>query len=150
MHALIAKRRIRVLFDAINRGDAGPVLDSFAPRFEHYFVGDHALGGARHSLSATRAWYARLYRLLPDIHFDLVDVAVAGPPWAAIAFARWRESNSGRDGVRVSAEGVHVVRLAWGRMTFLGIYPDTTRLTGTLDRLAAKGFDEAHAPPIVD
>jgi ketosteroid isomerase-like protein len=149
MYHLIVKRRIAQLFAAINAGDAGPVIDGFAHNFEHYFVGDHAFGGARRTKEATRAWYERLYRLLPDIHFTLKDVAVAGPPWNTIAYVRWREANSGTDGVRAEADGIHIVRLAWGKMTFLGIYPDTVALKATLDRLASKGFAEAHAAPIV-
>ena len=74
MYHAIVRRRIRALFTAINRGDAEPVLTSFARRFEHAFLGEHALGGARHTLSATRRWYERLYRLLPDIHFDLRQI----------------------------------------------------------------------------
>jgi hypothetical protein len=35
------------------------------------FLGDHALGGSRFTLEKTRLWYERLYRLLPDISFDL-------------------------------------------------------------------------------
>lgn len=150
MYHAIVRQRIRSLFDAVNGGDAEPVLEAFAPRFEHYFVGDHALGGARHTLAATRAWYERLYRLLPDIHFDLEDVQVSGTPWNTLASVRWREVNSGTDGVRVEATGVHVVRLVWGRMVWLGIYPDTVRLVGTLQRLGRAGVEEALAPPIVD
>src|SRR5262245_49928491 len=53
MYHAIVRRRIRALFAAINRGDAEPVLASFARRFEHAFLGEHALGGARHTLPAT-------------------------------------------------------------------------------------------------
>ena len=77
-----------------------PVLASFAPRFEHAFLGEHALGGARHTLSATRRWYERLYRLLPDIRFDLRSIAVSGPPWNTTVVVDWDESNSGTDNVR--------------------------------------------------
>lgn len=66
-HAMV-KSRVRALFDAVNRGDAEPVLRAFAARFEHRLLGEnHALGGSRHTLEATRRWYERLYRLLPDI-----------------------------------------------------------------------------------
>jgi hypothetical protein len=63
MYHAIVRRRIRGLFDAVNNGDAEPVLRAFAPRFEHLFLGDHALGGSRQTLPATRRWYERLYRL---------------------------------------------------------------------------------------
>jgi ketosteroid isomerase-like protein len=113
---------------AVNRGDAEPLLTAFAHRFEHVFIGDTALGGTRRTLSWTRAWYERLYRLLPDITFDVRRVSVSGPPWNTRVVAEWRETNSGTDGVCASAEGVHVLHLAWGRATRLIVCPDTVKL----------------------
>ncbi|HPG03482.1 MAG TPA: nuclear transport factor 2 family protein, partial [Rhodoblastus sp.] len=107
----------------------------------------HALGGRRTSLAATRDWYARLYRLLPDIAFDLRAIRISGPPWNTLVSVDWMETNSA-GGVRTHTPGVHVVRLAWGKMTYLGIYPDTTGLTATLDRLHAAGAAEARADKI--
>ncbi|CAD5257164.1 conserved hypothetical protein [Bosea sp. 62] len=149
MYQRIVQARVRALFDAVNRGDAEPVIAAFARTFEHRFLGDdHALGGSRTSLSAVRDWYERLYRLLPDIHFDLERIDVAGPPWNAVVVVDWRETNSGTDGVRTFNRGHHVLHLAWGRATRLLICPDTTLLVATLDRLFAAGNLEAHAPPI--
>lgn len=149
MYHAIVRARIRSLFESVNKGDAGPVLAAFAPRFEHRFLGEgHALSGVRTSLSATRQWYERLYRLLPDLHFDTGAIAVSGPPRNTLAIVDWRETNSGTDGVRTYNRGIHAVRLAWGRMTSLHICPDTAGLVATLDRLAAAGNAEAHAPPI--
>jgi len=149
-HALV-RRRIRSLFDAINRGDAKPVLDQFSPRFEHTFLGEgHALAGTRRTLAATRQWYGRLYRLLPDIRFDLRDIAVSGSPRNTIAVVHWDETNSGTDGIRTRNQGYHVVHLRWARTTRLVICPDTVGLEATLVRLARAGNLEAQAPPIVD
>jgi hypothetical protein len=72
-------------------------------------------------------------------------VTVSGTPWNTLAVAEWRETNSGTDGVRTSATGIHAVHIAWGKMTQLHIQPDTAMLKATLDRLAAKGVVEAHA-----
>lgn len=150
MYHAIVRRRIRQLFDAVNQGDAEPVLEQFAPRFEHSFLGDHALSGTRRTLAATRRWYERLYRLLPDIHFDLREVLVSGGPWNTIVVVAWNETNSGTDGVRTHNQGYHVVHLSWGRASRLVICPDTAGLKATLDRLARAGNEEAHAAPIVD
>jgi ketosteroid isomerase-like protein len=151
MYHTVVRHKIRKLFEAVSRGDAEPVLQSFAPRFEHAFLGEgHALSGSRHSLAATRQWYERLYRLLPDIKFELKTINVSGTPWNTIASIEWRESNSGTDGVRTYNNGVHVARLCWGRVTQLIICPDTVGLIATLDRLALAGNAEAKAAPIVD
>lgn len=150
MYQGIVRARVRALFDAVNRGDAEPVIAAFAPVFEHRFLGDdHALGGSRTSLSAVRDWYGRLYRLLPDIHFDLERIDVVGPPWNTVVVVDWRETNSGTDGVRTFNRGHHVLHLAWGRATRLLICPDTTLLVATLDRLFKAGNREAHAAPIL-
>jgi len=150
MYHGIVRRRVKQLFDAINHGNAEPVLRQFAGRFEHSLVGDHALGGSRRTLAATRQWYERLYRLLPDIRFDLGQIAVSGGPWNTIAVVEWEETNSGTDNVRTYNRGIHVVHLRWGRATRLIICPDTTGLKATLDRLYATGNLEAMAAPIVD
>jgi ketosteroid isomerase-like protein len=150
MYHAVVRRRLKQLFDAVNHGDAEPVLRQFAGRFEHSFLGDTALGGSRRTLATTRRWYERLYRLLPDIRFDLGKIAVSGGAWNTIAVIAWEETNSGTDNVRSSNRGIHVVHLRWGRATRLIICPDTAGLKGTLDRLYAAGNLEALAAPIVD
>ena len=148
-HAIV-KKKVRALFDAVSRGDAGPVISSFSTRFEHTFLGEgHAMAGTRTSRDKVAAWYGRLYRLLPDIRFDVSDIAVSGPPWNTIAVVTWRETNSGSDGVPTSASGYNVAFISWGRMTRLLICPDVNVLKATLDRLFEKGNNEAHAEPIV-
>jgi hypothetical protein len=141
---------VRRLFEAVNQGNAEPVLRLFAGLFEHVFLGDHALGGSRTSLPATRQWYARLYRLLPDIHFDIRHIWISGSPWNTIVVIEWSEANSGTDGVETSNCGIHAMELKWGRATRLIICPDTTGLIATLDRLSRAGNVEAHAAPILD
>lgn len=148
MYHAIIRRRIQDLFAAVSAGNYQPVLDGLAPKFEHHFLGDHALGGTRTSLEKTRQWSQRLYRLLPDISFDLRAIRVSGPPWNTLACIDWLESNSGTDGVRASTPGVHVTRIVWGKMVYLGIYPDTVGLTRTLERLAEAGVVEAKAAKI--
>lgn len=151
MYHAIVRRRIEYYFSAINAGDAAPVLGGFAARFEHVMLGGpHALSGRRRSLEATAAWYARLYRLLPDIRFDIHRITVRGMPWSTLATVEWSETNSGTDGIRTHATGVHVAEIAWGRMTRLLILPDVVKLQATLDRLAAAGQAEAAASPIED
>jgi ketosteroid isomerase-like protein len=148
MYHAIVRRRVVGLFAAVSNGNALPVLEGLAPRFEHFFLGDHALGGSRFTLEKTRLWYERLYRLLPDISFDLRAIRISGPPWNTLVAVDWLESNSGTDGVRTFTRGVHVVRLEWGRMTYIGIYPDTVGLVTTLQRLSRAGVAEATAEKI--
>lgn len=150
MYHAIVRKKILQSFEAVSRGDAAPVLDLLAPRFEHVFLGDSALGGKRTTLVSTRRWYERLYRLLPDISFDVSRIAASGGPWNTLVVVDWRETNSGTDGVRTYNSGIHAVHLSWGRATRIVICPDTVGLKATLDRLAANRNAEAHAPPIID
>ncbi len=148
MYHLIIRRKVRTLFQAINNGNAQPVIAGFAQKFEHVFIGDHALGGTRRDVAATEAWYKRLFRLVPDIHFDLHHIDVQGPQWKTLAVVEWTETNSGTDGVKTSARGVHVAHISRGKITRLVIVPDMVKLTGTLERIFAKGVVEAKAVPI--
>lgn len=150
MYHSIVRSRIRALFDAVGHGNAEPVLSAFAPRFEHSFLGETALGGSRRTLATTRRWYERLYRLLPDISFAIHRISVSGAPWNTLVLVEWTETNTGTDGVRTENHGVHVARLKWGRMTQLVICPDTVGLKASLDRLAVAGNSEAKAAPITD
>ena len=59
MYHAIVRRRVVGLFAAVSKGDARPVLEGLAPRFEHFFLGDHALGGSRFTLEKTKLWYER-------------------------------------------------------------------------------------------
>ncbi|MDE2577877.1 MAG: hypothetical protein KGL46_03645 [Hyphomicrobiales bacterium] len=86
---------------------------------------------------------------MPDISFSLGTIRVAGPPWNTLVGVDWVETNSGADGVRTSTPGTHIVRLVWGRVAYVGIYPDTVGLQRTLERLAQAGVAEASAAPIV-
>lgn len=147
---LIVEKRVRALFAAISAGDAAPVVAAFALKHEHIFIGQHALGGRRTTLAATRKWYERLSRLLPDIAFQVTRIEVRGPPWNTLVVADWNETNSGTDGIRTDNTGVHVIHLRWGWISRLQILTDTLGLQQTLDRLTKAGVAEAHAPPITD
>ena len=65
-HAMVRRNVIRP-FEALNRGDIDYVVAGLAPRFEHIFSGDHTLGGMRHTRPAIRAWFERLFRVLPAL-----------------------------------------------------------------------------------
>jgi ketosteroid isomerase-like protein len=150
MYHSIVRRIVLELFEQVSHGNAEPLLATLAPSFEHQFAGDTALGGSRRTLAATRRWYERLYRLLPDIAFDVENILISGGPWNTLVVAEWNETNSGTDGVRTVNHGIHAIQLKWGRVARVFIYPDTAGLKATLDRLVRAGNSEAAAPPICD
>jgi ketosteroid isomerase-like protein len=149
MYRTIVARRIRRAWRHVDQHDYAYVLDQLAPTFTHRFAGDHALAGIRHHPEAVRAWYQRLYRLLPGIRFQVTDVLVGGWPWRtrAVALVGARATVAGEP---YENEVAQVVDLRWGRITGLAMHEDTQKLANTLARLHAAGVAEAAAPPIRD
>jgi ketosteroid isomerase-like protein len=150
MYRRIVERKIRAAFEGLNAGRIEAITDVLSPDAAHYFIGRHALAGSRHRPASIRRWYERLLRLLGELRFDLQRVQVEGPPWRTLVVVQWKETNTGTDGVLTSAEGTNVIRLAWGKVTSVRIYTDTTALQGTLARSQAKGVEEASAAAIDD
>ena len=149
MYRAVVGRRIRSAWQHLGRGDYEYVLDQFAPAFLHRFAGEHALGGKRSSFEAQRAWFERLFRLLPGAEFRVEDVLVRGWPWRtrAVALISVRATVAGRP---YENEVAQTIDLRWGRITRINNLEDTQRLAAALERLAATGLDEAGAEPITD
>jgi len=150
IYRFIVERKLRRAFDALNRGDHAPILASFGPQVEHVFFGNHALAGARHRMQSIGPWYARLKRVLPDLRFDIESIAVRGMPWNTVAMVEWRDHFSLKDGRRGGNQGVHALRLQWGKVTSLRVYCDTQVLAEVLREQHAMGISDAGMAPIVD
>jgi ketosteroid isomerase-like protein len=148
MYRLIVARNVRRAWAAIERRQPDAVLSLLADGFVHMFAGEHALGGERSSRKTQAAWFARLFRLFPDIHFTTRDVLVAGCPWntrvlAVIDVAIPSEPD-------YSNVVIQRLRLRWGRITRIDNLEDTQRLAALLDRRGQQGNPEATAPPLTD
>ena len=141
-------RRVVALFAAVSKGDARPVVDGLAACFEHFFLGDHALGGSRFhageneavvraALSAAAGHQFRSARH-PDFRAALEHSSRGG--LAGKQFGDRRNPHLYARGPRCPV-GV-------GRMTYIGIYPDTVGLVATLQRLSRAGIAEATAEKI--
>jgi ketosteroid isomerase-like protein len=147
MYRAIVGRRVRTAWRRLATGDYEYVLDQFAPTFTHGFAGAHALGGERSSRAAQRAWFERLFRLLPGVVLTVEDVLVRGWPWRtrAVALIRVAATVAGRP---YANEVAQTIDLRWGRITRIHNLEDTQKLAAALDRLAASGLDEARSAPI--
>jgi len=146
----IVERQLRRAFDALNRGDHSPVLAAFGAPVEHVFFGDHALGGARHTMTSIVPWYRRLKTVFPDLQFHIQSIAVRGMPWNTVALVEWRDRFTLRDGTQRGNQGVHVLRLKWGKVVSLRVYCDTQVLASALRDLQMQGVADAGLPPIDD
>jgi ketosteroid isomerase-like protein len=149
MFRALAARRVRTAWEHLARRDYGYVLDQLAPTFTHSFAGNHSLGGTRSSREIQDAWFQRLFRLLPDIEFEVEDVLVRGWPWRtrAIALIRVHATIAGRP---YENEVAQTIDLRWGSIIRIHNLEDTQKLAAALEQLADAGIDEARAEQITE
>lgn len=148
IYRAIVERKARDLFAALSRGDWRTATKDLADDVHHVFPGDNSLGGERHSREAMERWFERLYRLIPEIEFEVRKVAVKGWPWNTAVAVEWTDRGRAADGQPYENEGAHWIRLRWGKGVSVHAYLDTEKVTAITDRLAADGFAEAAEPPI--
>ena len=148
-HAIVKKLALQS-FENLNRGNYLAVLKTISPTITHTFSGTHALGGTRHSVEAMQRWFERLYRLSPGLNFEIRNVAVSGWPWNTTIAVEWVDRATPADGSAYVNEGVHVIRMRWGKVTYLHAYLDTQRTEAMCRGLAYFGMAEATAAPIED
>lgn len=150
MYHTIVKKLALQSFEHLNQGDYETVLKSISPSITHTFSGNHALGGTRHSVGAMREWFGRLFRLSPGLAFEIRNVAVSGWPWNTTIAVEWIDRATPADGSAYVNEGVHVIKMRWGKVVYLHAYLDTQVTLDMCQRLAAHGMAEAMAAPIED
>ncbi len=150
MYHFIVRQKLRRAFQEINAGDYQNIVAQFSLEHRHAMFGRHALAGERTSMDSTTRWYARLQRLLPDLKFQIGAIVVAGWPWDTCAVVTWHDTFTLPDGQPASNRGVHVFRLAWGKVRSLEVHCDTAKLEEYCARMAELGIAEAAAAPICD
>jgi ketosteroid isomerase-like protein len=150
MYHFVVRQKLRRSFRDINSGRYANIVAQFAQRHRHVMFGRHALAGERSTVASTREWYGRLQRLLPDLRFEIQSIAVSGWPWDTRALVSWTDSFTLPDGSPGNNQGVHELRLAWGKVVSLEVHCDTARLEGYCERMQALGRAEAGAAPISD
>lgn len=148
MYHSIVRNIIKKLFNELNKGNYEPVLNTLGKNFEHCFAGDHALSGRRTTMPVTRAWYERLYKIFPNLHFDLHNVVVSGWPWDTRVAVEWSEPYI-LNGVPGANGGTHFIQLKWGKGVSVRIYCDTHLLLDNLAIQHTNGIAEAAYAPLI-
>jgi ketosteroid isomerase-like protein len=149
MYHTIVQAKVNHLFSELNKGNYHPILDGFAKDFEHWFVGHHALSGRRTSMPVTRAWYQRLFRIFPNICFELQQVIISGWPWNTLVAVEWIDTYTLRNGEKRANCGVHMIRLQWGKCVSVRIYCDTHLLNENLVIQHRGGIPESTLEPLI-
>jgi ketosteroid isomerase-like protein len=150
MYTYFVRKKTRQSFSSLSKGDYESVLKGISPSIEHTFSGTHALGGTRHSIEAMRRWFQRLFILSPELNFTIKNIVASGPPWDTTVAVEWVDSAKPADGSDYVNEGVHIIKMRWGKVVYLHGYLDTQLTEAMCKRLAAYGLAEASAPPIED
>jgi hypothetical protein len=148
MYHAIMRAKVREVFNDLNHGRYEPILASLAPKFEHWFIGDHALSGLRTSMPVTRQWYERLYHIFPNIHFDLKNIVVQGMPWDATITVEWDDNYTLLNNEKRWNLGVHIIHFKWTKADSVRIYCDTKLLLENLAIQAKGGVEDASMLPL--
>jgi ketosteroid isomerase-like protein len=153
MYHAIVKRRIRHLFSEANRGYFQAIIDSLAPEFTYRFIGDTPLGGTRAKRASMKAWFERIYRLVPDAILVPQQIVAEGYPWNThimtyVKFQGSLPSSNGFPGAPCENEVMQLLHLRWGRIASVLTIEDTPRFDRILPVLAATGIADATAAPI--
>jgi ketosteroid isomerase-like protein len=150
MYHMITRRKLRNVFEQLSRGNSEVAFADLAPRFEHVFSGDHTFGGTRRTAASFRRWFVRLFEVFPGLQFKVKNVLVSGWPWNTVAAVEWEDWATMRDGQEYRNEGVHIIRLRWGRVVSLRVYLDTQKIADACRHQAEHGLPQALAAPITD
>jgi len=146
---MIVRKSVASVFGRLNKGDYEYALSGIGNTIEHYFAGEHCLGGKRTTTAALRRWFGRLFRLFPNLQFEMHSIAASGGPWDTTVVVEWTDRATPADGKNYVNSGAHVIRMRWGKVVSIHAYLDTQVLIDTLNRMAVNGIEEAKALPIV-
>jgi ketosteroid isomerase-like protein len=155
MYKTIVRWRVRSLFAEANRGNWQAIIDTLSPTFVYRFVGNTPLGGTRTTKPAMRAWFQRIYRLVPDAQLHPQTIVVEGMPWntRVMTYVKFRGTMppvGDSAGAPYENEVMQLMQLKWGRITSVLTIEDTQRFVDILPALAAAGIADATAAPITD
>jgi ketosteroid isomerase-like protein len=149
MYNMIIRKRVNSVFERLSKGDYEYALSGVGTTIEHHFSGEHSLGGKRTSTRTMRLWFERLFRLFPNLQFEMHSIAASGGPWDTTVVVEWTDRATPADGKDYVNSGAHVIRMRWGKVVSIHAYLDTQVLIDTLNRMAVNGIEEAKAPPII-
>jgi ketosteroid isomerase-like protein len=148
MYHSIVRQVIIQGFESLSKGDYDALLKQFSPQVHYLFEGQHAMGGERHSLTAVRQWFQRIFRLFPGLQFKVNRVVVSGWPWDTTAAVQLQVAGQLRNGAAYQNGLVQFLKLRWGKVVDVYTLENLQTLMAALDTLAKQGVDEATAAPI--
>jgi len=149
LYSSIVKKRIRLAFGDVNNHRWDELMTSISPGVHHRFGGVHAIGGERHDQQTLRLWFERLARVLPNLHLEIKNIWVKGPPWHTMVFVQWDGTATLLNDGGYFQHAIHVITLRWGKIADLDVFEDSQEVARALAVQAAAGLEEALAEPIL-
>lgn len=143
IYKTVVESKVRGVFAGLTEGRLEALTSQLANEFEYSYLGDHALGGVRTTMSAMEAWGDRLYTVFPDISFCVEDVAIRGMPWNTVVLAHVTVTSPSHPN-----ELFQKIQLRWGKVTSVRTLVNLEALDENLHRRAAEGEPVALAGPI--
>lgn len=144
MISWLTRMWVRRLFAALRRGNFKPMLSTFADDAVFRFPGDSSWSGVYRGREEIERWLRRFADV--RMRFEVLEVAVGGPPWNMSIFTRFTDSWTAPDGTIVyENEGVLFDRARWMKIVYHEASEDTRRTVPLDDALAAQGDELAIA-----
>jgi SnoaL-like domain len=135
---------VRRLFAALGRGNCKPMLATFADDAVFRFPGDSSWAGVYRGRREIERWLRRFAGV--RMKFEVLEVAVSGPPWNMSIFTRFTDTWTAPNGTIVyENDGVLFDRAKWMKIVYHEASEDTQRTVPLDDHLAAQGDELAIA-----
>jgi len=149
MYHFVVAQIVRGSFKRLSQGDYRAATDLMSEKCHYHFIGQHALGGPRHSRALISNWFERFLRILPGFQFAPVSVVVSGWPWKTIVVVKLQVSWKRPDGRVYENVALQMVTLRWFKAVDILTVDDSQGFSALLTELADKfGVAEAVAAPI--
>jgi len=126
---LIAKAKSSKNFDALNRHDVTPIMKSCSEDVVFVYPGDIKLSGTYKGKEALNSFFQQMFTQFPTVNYKVTDVAASNSFdlfGNNVTFSRWDVEVINRDGVKMTNQGVTVVKLRWAKAYYVEHIFDTS------------------------
>ena len=150
MYTSIVASNVRTSWRQLNARDSAGLLAQFATHFRYEFFGVHALGGIRHTKTAMKKFFDRVFSIFPNAQFEIQNILVKGMPWDTTVVALVGIRATLENGQLYQNQISQTISIRWGRITEIQTLEDTQKLVQALQVQLEAGILEAGAAPISD
>ena len=123
--AIIAKRKLRSAFDALNNHDLDKFLADWSDEATFIYPGDVSVSGEYKGKQAIKEWFRKMIKQCPEIHFTTQHVCLqnifdmTGTNHVAV---EWDVELTNKDGQQVRNRGVTRIDMKMGKAVLVMDY----------------------------